>query len=539
MDAIRSGSLWRMSQSAAPVAASPASFQPEKAATSSGRRRPDARSQTRPSVIESAYGRRLECRDGPVDRRRVPRVARATAARSGTAAGAFPTSSRSPTCASRSTTPRSTTRSATIRSTATSPSPRIPTPASEYSAYYAIPRSSEDLLARSRLIETVTGLGGTMVTLVKEIGSDALFGLLRVLEGEALERARAFYEHCRDGDLVGGGRADRREGRPLAAAARSRPIPTSTCTWSRSAPTASSCAARSATRASAPTPTRSSCCRPGRWAPTTPTTRCRSRRRSNTPGLSLFVSAYGARDHDAFEFPISSKHKMLETLTVFDDVFVPWERVFLCREPELAGTVSSAFVEFHRFTAVSYKLPLLDALVGTAGADRGDERRRQGRPHPREAHPAHHLRRDRARAHRHGGAPRPRSASTASPTPTRSPPTWPSTPSPRSTTPRSSWCRTAPAGCSSPARAAPTGPTPRCARCWRSSTWRKAPGRGAAAPAQHDQRPHRPRLRRLPRGARGARRGLDRGREDADLPGLRARSGGRLRPPARGLDEQT
>src|SRR5205814_5329985 len=70
------------------------------------------------------------------------------------------------------------------------------------------------------------------------------------------------------------------------------------------------------------------------------------------------LSAYGARDHDAFEFPISSKHKMLEALTVFDDVFVPWERVFLYREPELAGRVSLAFVEFHRFTAVSYKLPL-------------------------------------------------------------------------------------------------------------------------------------------------------------------------------------
>ena len=49
-----------------------------------------------------------------------------------------------------------------------------------------------------------------------------------------------------------------------------------------------------------------------------------------------------------------------------------------------------------------------------------------------------------------------------------------------------------------------------------------------------DRRPHRPRLRRLPRRARGARRGLDRGREDADLPGLRTRPGRRLRPPPRG-----
>src|SRR5438067_1964515 len=53
-----------MSQSAAPVAASPASFHPEKAATSSGRRSSGRRSHTSPSVIELAYGRRLHCRDG-------------------------------------------------------------------------------------------------------------------------------------------------------------------------------------------------------------------------------------------------------------------------------------------------------------------------------------------------------------------------------------------------------------------------------------------------------------------------------------------
>src|SRR5690606_12229679 len=44
--------------------------------------------------------------------------------------------------------------------------------------------------------------GGTMVTLIKEIGSDALFALLRTLDGEPLERARAFYERCRREDLA-------------------------------------------------------------------------------------------------------------------------------------------------------------------------------------------------------------------------------------------------------------------------------------------------------------------------------------------------
>lgn len=45
------------------------------------------------------------------------------------------------------------------------------------------------------------------------------------------------------------------------------------------------------------------------------------------------------------------------TVTVFDDVFVPWERVFLCGEWRYAGPLANTFVEFHRFTAVSYKLP--------------------------------------------------------------------------------------------------------------------------------------------------------------------------------------
>ena len=57
---------------------------------------------------------------------------------------------------------------------------------------------------------------------------------------------------------------------------------------------------------------------------------------------------------------------MMETTTVFEDVFVPWERVFLAGEHEFAGPLALAFVEHHRFTAVSYKLPLVDALVGSA-----------------------------------------------------------------------------------------------------------------------------------------------------------------------------
>lgn len=240
-----------------------------------------------------------------------------------------------------------------------------PASGDEFSAFYAIPRCSDDLLCRSRLIETVTGLGGTMVTLVKEIGSDALFGLLRVLEGEQRERVFAFYEHCRDGDLsVAVAQTDVKGDRSLPPHAQADPDlyvhvveERSDGIVVRGAKCHTSIAANAHEIVVLPTRAMGADDADYAVAFAVPV---------DTPGLSLYVSAYGAREHDAFEFPISSKHKMLETLTVFDDVFVPWERVFLCREPELAGPVALAFVEFHRFTAVSYKLPLLDALVGTA-----------------------------------------------------------------------------------------------------------------------------------------------------------------------------
>ena len=79
-------------------------------------------------------------------------------------------------------------------------------PSLEPSPYYALPRSPEDLRARSALIEESTRRGRTLVVLIKEIGTDALFALHRVTRGtEAYERVAAYFEHCRDGDQ----RADR------------------------------------------------------------------------------------------------------------------------------------------------------------------------------------------------------------------------------------------------------------------------------------------------------------------------------------------
>jgi 4-hydroxybutyryl-CoA dehydratase / vinylacetyl-CoA-Delta-isomerase len=241
-----------------------------------------------------------------------------------------------------------------------------------YSRYFNIPASAEDLLKRSELIETSTRLGRTLVVLIKEIGTDCLFALRLVakqmdekLGTNYFPRVRATYEHCRNNDLamavaqtdVKGDRSrgpaeqshpdyyvrvvDRRPGGIVVRGAKVHTSVTPNANELFVIPTRN-LAATDADYAVA-------FCIP-----------------LNTPGLKQVASPYGAGHDNGFTHPISSRHKMMETLTIFDDVFVPNERVFMNGEWQFAGMLAKTFVEFHRFTAISYKLPLLDLLAGSA-----------------------------------------------------------------------------------------------------------------------------------------------------------------------------
>ena len=55
-------------------------------------------------------------------------------------------------------------------------------------------------------------------------------------------------------------------------------------------------------------------------------------------------------------------------MIVFDDVFVPWERVFMCGEWKFSMLLAYTFATFHRFTAISYKVPSLEVMAGIAAA---------------------------------------------------------------------------------------------------------------------------------------------------------------------------
>jgi aromatic ring hydroxylase len=237
-----------------------------------------------------------------------------------------------------------------------------------YSTFYALPRSAADLRRRSALVEASTAHGATLVVLVKEIGTDALFALHRVTHGtETYERVEAFHRHCRDADLalavaqtdVKGDRSkgpsqqadpdlyvrvvDRREEGIVVRGAKMH----TSCT-----PNVDEVIV---------IPTRALAEGEEDWAVAFAVPVA-------TPGVKLFCSDYLGASDDAWTRPVSARHKMIETLTVFDDVLVPWDRVFLDGDTRRAGQLALAFVEYHRMTAVSYKLPLLDALVGLAAA---------------------------------------------------------------------------------------------------------------------------------------------------------------------------
>jgi 4-hydroxybutyryl-CoA dehydratase/vinylacetyl-CoA-Delta-isomerase len=55
-----------------------------------------------------------------------------------------------------------------------------------------------------------------------------------------------------------------------------------------------------------------------------------------------------------------------EALVIFDDVFVPWERVFMCGEYEFSGSFVERFAAYHRQNYGGCKTGVGDVLIGAA-----------------------------------------------------------------------------------------------------------------------------------------------------------------------------
>jgi aromatic ring hydroxylase len=86
----------------------------------------------------------------------------------------------------------------------------------------------------------------------------------------------------------------------------------------------------------------------------------------DTPGLKMICRAGSLAREDSLDAPMSGRFSLVETLTIFDDVFIPWERVFMCGEWAYAGQLVELFATYHRHTYAGAKAAMLDLLIGAA-----------------------------------------------------------------------------------------------------------------------------------------------------------------------------
>jgi len=87
----------------------------------------------------------------------------------------------------------------------------------------------------------------------------------------------------------------------------------------------------------------------------------------NANGLTIIAPAAEAIDEgNEFEYPLNAHMYAADSLVVFDNVFIPMERVFLKGEWEFAGDMTYMFTNFHRASADAYKVTENEILVGTA-----------------------------------------------------------------------------------------------------------------------------------------------------------------------------
>lgn len=59
-----------------------------------------------------------------------------------------------------------------------------------------------------------------------------------------------------------------------------------------------------------------------------------------------------------------NEYGICDTMTIFDNVFVPWDRVFMCGEADFGGRLALAFANNHRFSYCGCKPAITDVFIG-------------------------------------------------------------------------------------------------------------------------------------------------------------------------------
>ncbi|MCT2583533.1 4-hydroxyphenylacetate 3-hydroxylase N-terminal domain-containing protein [Actinophytocola gossypii] len=86
----------------------------------------------------------------------------------------------------------------------------------------------------------------------------------------------------------------------------------------------------------------------------------------NAPGVHITNTTYHPRGGDPRDFPVSSRESMPDSVVIFDDVFVPTERVFLDGQTAQAAVFAHSLGLWERLGGVSFMVNQADELVGLA-----------------------------------------------------------------------------------------------------------------------------------------------------------------------------
>jgi len=255
------------------------------------------------------------------------------------------------------------------------PSPMTVVNGRKISTYYKLCMTPQDLLTRSRLIEENTRAGSGVFNIVQAIGSDAIMALMIVSKSldardpskGYFHRVSKFHEYVAKNDLaLAVAQTDVKGDRMLRPSEQADKDLYLHVVKSnkegivvRGAKAHTTQAIVSDEVVVLPTRAMTDADRDYAVAFSVPT---------NTRGLKLIarplVEAESAMTPE--EGMISAKNIEVESLTIFDDVFVPIDRVFVLREWETAGILANLFGLYHRFTALSYRQVIAETLLGAA-----------------------------------------------------------------------------------------------------------------------------------------------------------------------------
>jgi 4-hydroxybutyryl-CoA dehydratase/vinylacetyl-CoA-Delta-isomerase len=248
---------------------------------------------------------------------------------------------------------------------------RSPKTGNEIRRYFEMPRTSDDLLMRQQLIETTTRADGSWVVFMKEIGTDALNALNMICYDmdkkygtDYSARVANYWQYLEEKDLsMAGAVTDAKGDRRLKPSDQEMPyyylkvkerMPDGVVVKGCKVHTTSS----PITNELFVLPTRAMSEADKEYciAFGIPV---------NTPGVKI-ISRPEREDLGAFDYPLSSRHTTLEAMTIFEDVFVPKERIFMDGEWEFAGALANCFATWHRFTGISYKYPFAEMMIGVS-----------------------------------------------------------------------------------------------------------------------------------------------------------------------------